>query len=330
MPFRRKDSPYWWVSYTDPTGNRIRRSSGHTRKSEARALEVALRHESNVYRKSGKKPDVSFDALMVRYLSETESKSTNQRDRTSCKPLYLHFAGQKIESITAQDINDYITKRRKQKRKDATIIRELRLFSTAINYANSQWDWGIKNVVKGRIPSTPEGRLRWLTRQEYERLLHAARDSRAWYLAPMIELAVLTGMRRGEILGLTWDRVDLENGLIYFQPEDVKGKRFQSVPLNKKAVNVLKRLRRDCQWVFHDHRYHRITSIKTAWQKAVRDSKLKDVTFHTLRHTTASWLVQSGVSLTVVGELLRHRDVSTTSRYSHLAPENVKKAVENL
>src|SRR5690606_31096443 len=137
---------------------------------------------------------------------------------------------------------------------DATILKELRLFSAAINHARKEWGWEIPNVVAGRTPKKPPGRLRWLTQDEYRALVAGAAESwKAPYIQDFIVLAINTGMRRGEILGLEWSRVDLGRRLVYLQPDDAKSGTFQTVPLNDVATELLARRHRERdseRWVF--------------------------------------------------------------------------------
>ena len=104
----------------------------------------------------------------------------------------------------------------------ATINRELGVLSAALNWAKRDLEWQLPNPVQGRLLQPPEGRLRWLSRQEAERLLTAARkQSRAEYLVDFLQLALHTGMRKGEMLELEWERVDLDEGLVYLRGRSV-------------------------------------------------------------------------------------------------------------
>lgn len=334
MPHRRKDSPFWWISYTDASGQRIRESSGITDHKEAKALESKAKLNAHQQKKWGAEPERTFDELALQYLTATSSKKSHDRDLMSAKQLYRFFSGKVLIHITPQHISDYKTARQKAGIKDGTIIKELRLFSSAINHARREWGWRIENVVSGRVPKKPPSKLRWLTRAEYDALLVAARQSKVPHLHDFIVLAVNTGMRRGEMLHLEWSRVDLEQRLVYLQPDDAKGGTFQSVPLNREALAVLKARKEGghARWVYHNTENDdgRLQSVKKAFAVAVRRAGLSDVTPHTLRHTCGSWLAQAGIPIRTISEILRHKDIRTTLVYAHLAPDSARVGVAAL
>ena len=181
----------------------------------------------------------------------------------------------------------------------------------------------------------PEGRLRWLTRPEAVSLIRAAEEEpMAPHLAPLIQLALHSGMRRGELLGLEWGRVDLQAAIIYLEGRHTKAGKRRTVPINAVARNaILNRARfraehcPDTPWVFCDAKGARIASVKRSFGTACERAKITDFRFHDLRHTCAAWLVQAGVPLTEVRDVLGHSTVKMTERYAHLAPENVRAAL---
>lgn len=338
MPYRRKDSPVWWVSYRLPGGQRVRKSTETTDRKEAEALEHKWKLAAYFQKQWDAEPQWSFDELMVRYLEETQPlKRAAERDLSSTKRLKETFSGMLIADIGAEEIAEYKRRRREDGVVDATIAKELRLLSAAINYARREWDWRIENPVQGRCPKLPPGRMRWLTRPEAAALLAAARESFTKCLADFILLALMTGMRSGEMLKLEWKRVDLGQRLMYLRPEDQKNNTSGSVPINDTAKDVLLsrfRFRQqhcpDSRWVFCHPDGTRVQSVKRSFANACRKAEIEDFRIHDLRHTAAAWLVQDDVPIRTVCELLRHRDIGTTMRYAHLAPEHVREAVSAL
>lgn len=339
MPYRRKDSAVWWASYADPSGQRVRRATGTTDRKEAEALEAKWKLESFRTTQWGEEPSRSFAELMVPYLkaSATEKRSPD-RDRYIVARLREFFDGKDLRSLGAKDVRAYIQHRQAKKIGPATINRELGLLSAALNWAKRDLEWQLPNPVMGRLLRAPEGRLRWLSREEAERLVNAARGQpRAPYLVDFLELALHTGMRRGEILGLEWQRVDLKEGLIYFRGIHQKNGKLGSVPLNETAKAALARRetfrRAHCphtRWVFAHKDGSRIQAVKRAFSAACATAGIEDFRIHDLRHCCAAWLVQAGVSIRAVAELLRHDDIRVTMRYAHMAPETVRAAVSVL
>jgi integrase len=334
MPYQREDSPVWWVSYTDPSGKRVRRTTGTTNKKEAEALEAKWKLEVHQALKWGIALTHTFDELMLQYLKEVERRSA-ERDHYNLKNLYPFFTGRVMEELSASDVREYINHRRVKGVGPATINREIGLLSAAINHAKREWEWVLPNPVEGRRLSEPSGRVRWLTRAQAEALIKAARSlPRASWLLDFIMLGLNTGMRRGEMLGLEWRRVDLASRLLYLESEHQKNGKVGSVPLNEAATTaILSRARflanrcPDAPWVFCDGLGRRIQDVKKSFATACKLAGIDDFHVHDLRHTCASWLVQAGVPLQQVAGLLRHSDIRVTMRYAHLAPENVRAAV---
>ena len=182
----------------------------------------------------------------------------------------------------------------------------------------------LAKVPEMEMEKEPQGRLRWLTPDEAGRLLDACRKSRNLVLVDLVEFAMFTGCRRGEALGLTWDRVDRARGVIRL--EVTKSGHRREVPLSANADAVLARRWTDGAkgYVFGSRNWN---AFRSAWEAAVEAAKLDDFRFHDLRHTFASWLVQRGRTLKEVQEALGHRTIAMTMRYSHLAPDHLRAAV---
>lgn len=339
MAYRRADSPIYWVSYTDASGARVRRATGTTDKKEAEALEAKWKLATHNTKQWGTEPVRTFDELMLNYLKATGPNRRSTRHVVpATKRLYAAFTGRELHTITGPEVRQYITARREAGAAASTINKEVGLLSAAINYARREWDWKLDNPAQGRRQREPEGRLRWINRAEAVALIRAAEAvKRAPHLADFITLALHTGCRSGELLGLEWRRVDLQRGLILLEAQHTKAGRRRYVPINETArAAILSRARfraTHCPaspWVFATKRGERIGSLKTAWAGICKAVGLEDFHVHDLRHTAAAWLVTAGVPLTEVRDLLGHSTVTVTERYAHLAPENVRAAVLKL
>ncbi|MBI5854268.1 MAG: site-specific integrase, partial [Nitrospirae bacterium] len=161
---------------------------------------------------------------------------------------------------------------------------------------------------------------------EAERLLQACED----WLRPIVLTALHTGMRKGEILGLTWDLVDLNHGFIRLK--QTKNGKARALPLNETLWTLLGRLRTrpDVPRVFHDADGQRWGDVRHAFDRACEGAGLTDFRFHDLRHTFASWLIMRGVPLATVSNLLGHTSPTMTLRYAHLSPKHLTSAVRVL
>jgi integrase len=156
------------------------------------------------------------------------------------------------------------------------------------------------------------------------------------HLQPLILLALNTGLRRGELFNLTWKDVNLRTKWLTVVGQTAKTKQTRRVPLNLEAVNVFECWHRQSKGalagskVFPGKRGKRLTDIKKSWGSLRKLAALSDFNFHDFRHHFASRLVQSGVDLNTVRELLGHSDIKMVLRYAHLAPGGLANAVEKV
>jgi len=171
--------------------------------------------------------------------------------------------------------------------------------------------------------------LRFLSLEECQRLIEAAEP----HLKPIIITALNTGMRKGEILTLTWRQIELKHGYIHL--EKTKNGERRDIPMNDTLKTLFKSLlknrRLDLDYVFVNpdtgKRFH---NIKRNFATACRRAGITDFRFHDLRHTFASHLVMNGVDLKTVQELLGHKTIKMTLKYSHLSKAHKEKAVNTL
>lgn len=336
MPYKRDDSPFWWVSYKLPTGQYVRRSSGTEDKAAATALEQQARADAWKEKEWGVNPPRSFEEVIVPYLQHArQHQRSYETTAHRVKQLRKHFAGQIVNDMGGQSIRDYITARTQDGASAATVNRELAALSAAINWCNTELEWGLPNAVKGRTMKEPEGRVRWITRAEVDALCRAARDGRnGALLEDFVRLAVNTGCRKEELLGMEWRRVDLHNRLLYLEGEHTKAGKRRSIPLNQGALSAL--LGRQAfkaehcpasPWVFARADGERAVSIRVGFENACKRAGITDFVIHDLRHTCAAHLISAGVALAEVRDLLGHSTITMTERYAHLAPARVRDAV---
>jgi integrase len=303
---------------------------------EAQAIEGKWKLEAHQVKRWGGVPSRSFDQLMLAYFKVTQGiKRSTRRDVCTLRKLTPFFTGRDLLTLKRCDIRAYVDKRLSDGVANATINREVSLLSAAINYARHEWDWEIPNHAEGMHLKEPEGRIRSLTVEEARALTAEAEKSRqSPHLADFIRLALNTGCRLNELLGLQWGRVDLKANLLHLGEHDTKSGRRRSVPLNAEARAAMLNLARfrasHCPaspWVFAHEDGTRQTSVRSAFKIALRNAGITDFRIHDLRHTCASWLVSAGQPLQAVRDLLGHSTIRMTERYAHLAPENVRKAV---
>ncbi|WP_246283187.1 tyrosine-type recombinase/integrase [Marinifaba aquimaris] len=150
------------------------------------------------------------------------------------------------------------------------------------------------------------------------------------YLEPLIVLAMNTGMRRGELLNLKWEHVDLTQKYLTVVAGNAKSGKGRHIPLNNEAFTTLQSWAEDfgaIGYVFKGKEDAPLTDISKAWQNLLKNTEISDFRFHDLRHHFASKLVMAGADLNTVRELMGHSDLKMTLRYAHLAPEHKAMAV---
>lgn len=344
--YKQPGSPYWYGSYTDASGKRVRRSTRRTIKREAKQVLAGWRDQAA---RAEREPQIEarlFEDMMVLFLRhsrETKRPSGYRRDLDATVHLRAHFGGLPITSITRAPVKAYMEGRQTEGAAAGTVLRELAVLSAAFNYVRFELEWPVGNPVQGRKPTPAKGRVRWESREGIEALIAAAMEEpqAARHLPDFIRLAVNTGCRKGELLGLRWAQVDLNRGVIWLLATDTKTGSARGIPMSNEAREVFQRRLSDrdrlcpsSPWVFCHlegvRLGERITDIKKGFAGACRRAGIEDFRIHDLRHTFASRLVTEGAPLTEVRDLLGHTTVRMTERYAHLAPDNLKSAIARL
>jgi integrase len=245
--------------------------------------------------------------------------------------------GRSLRSVTAPVIAQYekarlatVAKGRGRTVSPYTVANELAVLRHLLRLAKR---WGyVDHVPDVVLPKRPAGRLRYLEAPELERLLGACRESRNPYLTTIVMLAVHTGMRKGEILGLEWMRVDLSSARITLY--QTKSGKPRGLPINRAVYEALIALTPEAARrtgpLFPRRSGTAWGQIRTAFERALDRAGIKGFRFHDLRHTAASHLVMRGATLQEVKEILGHADLSMTLRYAHLSPAHLRGAVERL
>jgi len=229
---------------------------------------------------------------------------------------------------------------RGRKRSPSTVVRYLAALSHCYSVALKDWGWVEDNLVrKITKPKEPKGRTRFLRNDERDRLLQACRESKDPHLYAIVVLALSTGMRRGEIMNLTWDRVDLRREVITLLPENTKNETSRAVPLAGPALAELRRLadakvRRLSAFVFPAPDAEGVESrpidIQSAWEAALKRAEVENFRFHDLRHSAASYLAMNGATLAEIAEVLGHKTLQMVKRYAHLTEAHTTGVVRRM
>lgn len=237
------------------------------------------------------------------------------------------FGKMEVSSVSALDIQNLHTGLKATPYRANRILALLsKMFNLAI-----KWGWRADNPVKGIEKYQEFKRNRWLDDEELQRLWDVLDVYHNQSVANAIRLLVLTGSRRTEVLSATWEQLDLEKGTWTKLAHTTKQKKMEYLPLSGQAITLLKEMQEEANslYLFPGKIPGKpLQDIKKAW-KAIRTlAGIPDVRLHDLRHTHASHLVSSGLSLSIVGKLLGHTQASTTQRYAHLADASLRQATE--
>jgi integrase len=204
-----------------------------------------------------------------------------------------------------------------------------KMFSLAM-----QWGWTKENPVRGIERFHEDKRERWLRDDELARLFDAIRDHPNQRAANAIRLMILTGSRRGEVLGATWDQFNLQEGSWTKPSHHTKQKKTERIPLSTQAQELLATMREEDPeglYLFPGEATGKpLQGIQSFWHRIRAAAGLEGVRLHDLRHTYASHLVSGGMSLHMVGRLLGHTQPGTTARYAHLADDPLREATNRL
>ena len=188
---------------------------------------------------------------------------------------------------------------------------DLVLLRHAWNMARIEWGWPIGDnpLTLIRMPKNNPPRERRLRLGEYELLKSKAQGSRASYLWPVIEVAIETAMRRGEILGLEWENIDWINKRALLPLTKNGCPRW--VPLSKKVIAILRQVPRSSNLVFPVSD----VAFRQAWDRLRKRAQIYDLTFHDLRHEALSKKFEDGLSIPQVMSISGHKTASQLFRY---------------
>jgi integrase len=185
-----------------------------------------------------------------------------------------------------------------------------------------------------RLRGGRESSNAWRQERGYAPLEDFRARAYANHLLPMVIISLNTGVRRGELFGLTWAEVRLEEGFITVRGGNSKSQQTRHVPLNDEAVACLAAWRRQASdldgLVFPGRGGRRFDNVDRAWRRILAEAVIEKFRWHDLRHTFASNLVMAGVDLNTVREVLGHSDLQMTLRYAHLSPDHKAAAVARL
>jgi integrase len=324
--YYRKDRSSWAVSYIDASGERQRRIVAAQTRTQAVNILSNIKTQEERARTLGVRPasEITTETLMERFSRHQKTRlrpTTFERLGGIIATLKAHLP-QQAKAITKRTVADYI-ETRSERVSAGTVAKEVSTLKHCLRLAV---EWGLlhENAASGaRLPKVAAGRTRYLTPGELRAALESAPG---WLRAPMA-FAACTGVRRGELLSLRWMDVDMEHRRLYLR--ETKNGALRILPLSAAAFQVLASLPTGeaSAPVFAGVD---AANLSVYTKRVFKRLGILDASFHTLRHTAASWLVQQGVDLYAVGQILGHKTPRMTQRYAHLSPEYMASSVGKL
>lgn len=304
----------------------------------AQQTEAAIREGRHFKTSEAKRR--TLGEMIDRYIQEViPSKPKNQRNRI----LQLSWWKTELGQYSLADVSPALIAENRDKlarcatsrgnsRSPSTVVRYMAALSHAYTIAVKEWGWlddsPMRKVTK---PKEPRGRVRFLSDEERNQLLRACKESSSPYLYPITVLALSTGGRRMEVIGLRWADIDFTRCVITLH-ETKNGER-RILPLAGHALELIKTLRQtnlDSIFVFPSKNAKAPIDIRTPWESALKRAGIVDFKFHDLRHSCASYLAMNGASLAEIAEILGHKTLQMVKRYAHLSDSHTSKVVASM
>ena len=322
----------WWIRYAGIDDKVKMESSGSDKFRVAEALLIKRRQAIQ----EGNMPEVikirnhMFNELTDEYGKWAEKQRCYNTKKIFISQLKKHFGNIPLRRFGTMLVEQFQSSKLNAGKKPATCNRLLatlkHMFTKAVDW-NMVEEEVLKRIRKVKFLEENNSRLKYLSTEQCKALI----DACSKHVKPIIITALNTGMRKEEILGLTWDNVDLRHGFILLGR--TKNGERREIPINDTLKETLKGITRrlDITYVFYDaHTGKRYNNVYRAFYSACKRAGILDFHFHDLRHTFASQLIMAGVDVTTVKELLGHKSLFMTMRYAHLAPAHKVKAVDLL
>jgi integrase len=279
---------------------------------------------------------MKMSEVLDKYMKEVSpnlAPSTDFRNSQVVKKLKIFFGDMLLRDVSVSVISKYKAGCIEKEYSKDTILKELTVLRRVFSVSIQEWELCKENPVSkvlrtlGKIDNK---RVRYLSPEELQRLVVALPS----WLRPVVTIARHTGLRRRNILELKWSEVDMGRKVIMI-PKTKNGEAI-GIPLNQTAIKTLSAVQRvrhlHSPYVFCDSDGKPLSPFRVSmsFKRARERAKIENLRFHDLRHDFASGLVQSGVPIHTVKELLGHKDLRMTIRYSHLSPENLRDAINVL
>ena len=316
--FRKEKGGEWFVRYRDINGKQRQVKAGKT-KAIAQELERKILAERDLQKRFGykAKKEITFEEWVSEYLERAKTRLAEKTiiNKISClKKMSEYFGYKYLSELTEEDFYNYIQDIKVNSGSAKTYKNIINsILSEAEEYGYNTAKLNIK--LSKKAPS----RIRYLTEEESKIILN---DCKNFWLRLLIIMALSTGMRKMEMLNLTWQNIDFKARLIHIE-ESKNGER-RSIPISDSLMKEFNNIK---EKKITEKIFDNLHSPMFHFRKLIKKCEIENFHFHDLRHTFASWLAMKGVSLYTIKELLGHKSILMTQRYAHLSPDSRQNAV---
>lgn len=308
-------------------------------RTKAQAEDFEARKRVEILEGRSQKPSRTFGqyAKEVFLPWSKGNKKSWKTDAFHVEVLVDYFGHKRFSEISPMSIEKFMRERCQiptqhgHPRKPASVNREIACLSRIFSLAQRDRLTGSNPCLQVKKLRENNKRVRYALPEEERKLAELYTGQRA-HLAPIVTIALNSGMRRGEILSLRWDQVDFSRGVIHLP--DPKSGRDESVVMNEKVMAELLRLHQSAgqsEYVFPNPKTGRpYGSIRKAWIGACRDAGIENLNIHDLRHTAATRLADTGADPVTIAAILRHSDLRMTARYTHALDHRNRRALARI
>jgi len=330
MSLKRRGNT-WWTRFTAPDGQRIQQSTGTSNKTLAQQYEDQLKSDLWKVQKLGDKPSYSWQDAVVRYVREQAHLAGINNIKAHLRWIDEYWNNKILSEITRDDI-DLISQEKAKTVTNTTVNRMLEVIRTILRRAAHDWEW-IEKAPKVRMMPVDNRRIRWIKKEEANALLNRL----PFHLSAMAGFTLATGLREANVCGLEWSQLDMQRRVAWIHPDQAKTRKAIPVPLNQNAIDIIRQqIGKHDTFVFTYKRGKDAEPVPinrantAAWRKALADVGIEDFRWHDLRHTWASWHVQSGTPLHALQELGGWTSYEMVQRYAHLSAAHLEGFAENV
>jgi integrase len=329
MIYKKNNSKYWYTKFEmeyQGIKKRIHKSTRHTSKAKAESYEVKLKQDLWLSMTTTQiKQYYLKEAIELHLLSRQVNRSFEDKERK------LNWWCKKLKNPVLSELSTHLILSEISKKHDislATRNRYLAELKSLLNFCHKELGW-IDKVPVLKILKEPKRSFFKLSSFDVKNLLKASPD----YLRPIIAFALLTGLRRGNILSLRWSQIDFDRGCLFIAANEHKSKDHVTTPLCRQAMELLLHLKSKStsSFVFTTPMNIPLNEVQhTLWSKVIKKANVEGLRFHDLRHNWATKHIEAGTDLLALKELGGWKTLEMVQRYAHPSDDYLSQQAKNI